>query len=92
VSRSSTLGHQLGRWTFAKKRFGANSTKAFCIECGAQVVVMPQGNGEVDVRRDRNLATLPGIKGEAMFNKCSKVVPPRAPDQTLLPGIDGDLL
>lgn len=69
VAKTGPLGHSMGQWTFAKKRFGAASQKALCVTCGDQAVVMPYHHYNKEHQQ------VPAITGDALFSKCKSPLP-----------------
>lgn len=67
-------GHTLDTWTPAKRKVGRGSWRSTCVTCGRIAVVMPLGDGRVDPR-DRSriqVGVAPGIRGEALGERCVK--------------------
>ena len=66
IHRCEPLGHDLGIWTFAKKKHGSHVQKAMCRKCGEMVFLLPV------YAHSKEHPQVPAIKGDPLFELCAQ--------------------
>ena len=71
AERASEYGHYLSKWQMAKAKVGKDARRSYCLACGKEALIMPDGNTQA---ASKSMARhLPGMRGPAVMEMCSKM-------------------